>query len=97
MIHIDKEGNVIGFFDPPEGHGMAVDSKGFVYIGNAVKGMNTVRKYDPKTGKLLAEIPRVPEKEPGGGGGDGAPRTPAAQAPGRSRTVASARARRATA
>ena len=34
MIHIDKEGNVIGSFDPPQGHGMAVDSKGFVYIGN---------------------------------------------------------------
>src|ERR1700730_6979231 len=33
MIHIDKNGDVIGSFDPPEGHGMAVDSKGFVYIG----------------------------------------------------------------
>src|SRR5665213_4595126 len=30
MIHIDKNGNVIGSFDPPQGHGMAVDSKGFV-------------------------------------------------------------------
>ena len=73
MIHIDKNGNVIGSFDPPEGHGMAVDSKGFVYIGNSVNGMNTVRKYDPKTGKLLAEVPRVPESQPGGGGGDGCP------------------------
>src|SRR6476620_1116179 len=45
MIHIDKNGNVIGSFDPPQGHGMAVDSKGFVYLGNSVKGMNTVRKY----------------------------------------------------
>src|SRR6267154_623574 len=53
MIHIDKAGNVIESFDPPQGHGMAVDAKGFVYLGNAVKGMNTVRKYDPKTGKLL--------------------------------------------
>ena len=26
MIHIDKNGGVIGSFDPPEGHGMAVDS-----------------------------------------------------------------------
>src|ERR1700677_3325555 len=32
MIHIDKSGNVIGSFDAPQGHGMAVDSKGFVYI-----------------------------------------------------------------
>src|SRR6201988_994411 len=45
MIHIDKEGNVIGYFDPPQGHGMAVDSKGFVYIGNTDHGLNTVRKY----------------------------------------------------
>ncbi len=77
MIHFDKNGNVIGSFNPPEGHGMAVDSKGFVYIGNAVDGMNTVRKYDPKTGSVLAEIPRVPEKEPGGGGGEGAQEVPA--------------------
>src|SRR4029078_6194041 len=45
MIHIDKTGNVIGSFDAPQGHGMDVDSQGFVYIGQ-----NTVRKYDPKTG-----------------------------------------------
>lgn len=68
MIHIDKDGNVIGSFDPPQGHGMAVDSKGFVYIGNSEHGLNTVRKYDPKDGKLLMEVPRVPEREPGGGG-----------------------------
>src|SRR6266478_3812874 len=55
MIHIDKNGNVIESFDPPQGHGMAVDSKGFVYLGNSVKGLNTVRKYDPKSGKLLME------------------------------------------
>ena len=67
MIHIDKNGDVIGSFDPPQGHGMAVDSKGFVYIGNAVHGLNTVRKYDPKTGKLLAEVPRAPETQGGGG------------------------------
>src|SRR5271166_3353319 len=29
MIHIDKNGDVIGSFDPPQGHGMAVDTKGF--------------------------------------------------------------------
>src|SRR5579862_1882088 len=28
MIHIDKAGTVIGSFDPPQGHGMAVDAKG---------------------------------------------------------------------
>jgi len=87
MIHFDKNGNVIGSFDPPEGHGMAVDSKGFVYIGNAVSGMNTVRKYAPKTGKLLAEVPRVPEIQPGGAGGEGgapegAANTPAPGGPG---------------
>jgi len=30
MIHFDKQGNVIGSFDAPQGHGMAVDSKGSV-------------------------------------------------------------------
>jgi len=90
MIHIDKNGNVIGSFDPPEGHGMAVDSKGFVYIGNSVDGMNTVRKYDPKSGKILAEVPRVPESQPGGGGGDAAPEG-AARAPGGPGPVASLR------
>jgi hypothetical protein len=72
MIHIDKNGNVIGSFDAPQGHGMAVDSKGFVYIGQ-----DTVRKYDPKTGKVVGEVPRTPERQPGGGGGDGAPPTSA--------------------
>jgi DNA-binding beta-propeller fold protein YncE len=71
MIHIDKNGNVIGSFDAPQGHGMDVDSQGFVYIGQ-----DTVRKYDPKTGKVVGEVPRVPEREnPGGGRGD-APRVP---------------------
>jgi DNA-binding beta-propeller fold protein YncE len=65
MIHIDKLGNVIGSFDAPQGHGMAVDSKGFVYIGQ-----DTVRKYDPKTGKVVAEVPRTPDRPPGGGGPD---------------------------
>jgi hypothetical protein len=36
MIHIDKNGNVIGSFDAPQGHGMDVDSKGFVHIGQSV-------------------------------------------------------------
>ena len=76
MIHFDKEGNVIGSFDAPQGHGMDVDSKGFVYIGQ-----DTVRKYDPKTGKVVGEVPRTPEREGGGGGGEG--RGAAARVPGR--------------
>jgi hypothetical protein len=73
MIHIDKNGEVIGSFDAPQGHGMDVDSQGFVYIGQ-----DTVRKYDPKTGKVVAEIARVPETENGGppGGRGAAPRVP---------------------
>jgi hypothetical protein len=67
MIHIDKNGNVIGSFDAPQGHGMAVDSKGFAYLGQ-----DTVRTYDPKTGKLVGEVPRTPDRPPGGGG-DAAP------------------------
>jgi hypothetical protein len=70
MIHIDKSGTVIGSFDAPQGHGMAVDSKGFAYLGQ-----DTVRKYDEKTGKLVGEVPRTLDKQPGGGGGDGAPPT----------------------
>src|ERR1700722_18141132 len=62
MIHIDKNGDVIGSFDAPQGHGMAVDSKGFVYIGQ-----DTVRKYDSKTGTVVGEVPRTPERPPGGG------------------------------
>jgi hypothetical protein len=77
MIHIDKSGNVIGSFDAPQGHGMAVDSKGFVYIGQ-----ETVRKYDPKTGKVVGEVPHVPDRVPGGRGGDGGDQS-AKRVPGR--------------
>jgi hypothetical protein len=63
MIHIAghdgpgyKDGDVIGSFDAPQGHGMAVDKQGFVYLGQ-----NTVRKYDPKTGKMLLAVPHIPE------------------------------------
>src|SRR6266849_3533094 len=76
MIHIDKYGEVIGSFDPPQGHGMTVDSKGFAYIGNTVDGIGNVRKYDPKTGKLVGELPHTPQMPPGGGGGDAAPKGP---------------------
>jgi hypothetical protein len=61
MIHIDKAGNVIGSFDAPQGHGMDVDSEGFVYLGQ-----DTVRKYDPRTGEVVGEIARTPEREGGG-------------------------------
>ena len=61
MIHIDKQGDVIGFIDAPQGHGMDVDSEGFVYLGQ-----DTVRKYDPQTGEVVAEIARTPEREGGG-------------------------------
>jgi DNA-binding beta-propeller fold protein YncE len=63
LIHISKNGDTIGSFDAMQGHGMDVDSQGFVYVGS-----NTVRKYDPKTGQLVKELARVPEAQPGGGG-----------------------------
>jgi sugar lactone lactonase YvrE len=61
MIHIGKDGTVIGSFDAPQGHGMDIDGKGFAYLGQ-----NTVRKYDTRTGKLVGEIPHTPELENGG-------------------------------
>ena len=63
MIHIAghdgpgyKDGEVIGYFDAQQGHGMAVDKKGFLYLGQ-----NTVRKFDPKTGQMLMAVPHVQE------------------------------------
>jgi hypothetical protein len=61
MIHLDRSGRVIGSFDAPQGHGMDVDGAGFVYLGQ-----DTVRKYDPRTGRVVAEIARAPEREDGG-------------------------------
>ncbi len=61
VIHFDKNGNVLGYFDAPQGHGMAVDDDGFVYLGQ-----DTVRKYDPSTGEVVGEIARTPEREGGG-------------------------------
>ena len=61
MIHFDAAGNVIGSFDAPQGHGMDVDDEGFVYLGQ-----DTVRKYDPQTGEVVAEVERTPEREGGG-------------------------------
>jgi hypothetical protein len=61
MIHLDRAGRVIGSFDAPQGHGMDVDSDGFVYLGQ-----DTVRKYDPRSGEVVAEVERAPEREDGG-------------------------------
>jgi hypothetical protein len=61
MIHFDKNGNVIGSVDVPQGHGLDVDSKGFLYLGQ-----DTVRKYDPKTGQMVGAVPHVPDAEGGG-------------------------------
>ncbi|MSO30478.1 MAG: hypothetical protein EXQ48_05960 [Acidobacteria bacterium] len=61
MIHVAKDGTVLGSFDAPQGHGMDIDSKGFAYLGQ-----NTVRKYDTKTGKLVGEIAHTPDLENGG-------------------------------
>jgi hypothetical protein len=60
MIHLGKDGSYLGSFDAPQGHGMDVDDKGFAYLGQ-----DTVRKYDTRTGELLGEIARTPER-PGG-------------------------------
>ena len=61
MIHFDRQGNVIGSFAAPQGHGMDTDSKGFAYLGQ-----DTVRKYEIATGRMVAEVPRAPEREGGG-------------------------------
>jgi DNA-binding beta-propeller fold protein YncE len=61
MIHFDGAGKVIGSFDAPQGHGMDVDSDGFVYLGQ-----ETVRKYDPRTGNVVAAVAHTPEREDGG-------------------------------
>jgi hypothetical protein len=60
MIHFSKDGSVLGSFDAPQGHGMDVDDRGFAYLGQ-----DTVRKYDTRTGQLVGEIARTPER-PGG-------------------------------
>ena len=70
MIHLGKDGSVLGSFDAPQGHGMDVDDRGFAYLGQ-----DTVRKYDTRTGALVGAIPRIPERVGGG------PNQPAAIAP----------------
>ena len=58
VIEFDLEGNVINSWDAKQGHGMMVDKEGNVWIGS-----DTLRKYNGKDGKLVAEIPRVPETQ----------------------------------
>jgi hypothetical protein len=60
VIAFDPQGNVIGSFAAQQGHGMDVDDQGFVWIGS-----NTVRKYS-KDGKIVGQIARIPETQPGG-------------------------------
>jgi len=60
VIQLDQAGNVISSFDAVPGHGMDVDDEGFVYIGQ-----DTVRKYDPRTAAVVAEVARTPERENG--------------------------------
>ena len=75
MIHIGRDGRVLGSFDAPQGHGMDVDDRGFAYLGQ-----DTVRKYDTRTGKLVGEIARTPERP---GGVPNQPAAIAARTPGR--------------
>ena len=75
MIHIGKDGTVLGSFDAPQGHGMDVDNRGFAYLGQ-----DTVRKYDTRTGRLVGEIARIPERL---GGGPNPTPSIAARVPGR--------------
>lgn len=62
VIEFDTQGNVINSWDAPQGHGMMVDKAGFVWIGS-----DTVRKYNGKDGKLIAQIERAPEAKPPAG------------------------------
>jgi len=55
VIAFDSAGNVIRSWDTMEGHGLMVDSEGYVWIGS-----NTVRKFT-SDGELVAEVERVPE------------------------------------
>ena len=58
VIAFDTDGNVINSWDTQEGHGMMVDSEGYVWIGS-----DTVRKFT-QDGELDATIERIPEEEP---------------------------------
>ncbi|MFL2547338.1 MAG: hypothetical protein ACJ0SL_08280 [Candidatus Rariloculaceae bacterium] len=58
IIAFDNDGNVIQSWDTQEGHGMMVDTDGFVWIGS-----DTVRKFTA-AGQLVGTIERIPEVEP---------------------------------
>lgn len=58
VLAFDQQGNLVRSWNPKQGHLILVDKAGSVYIGS-----DTLRKYT-KDGKLLAELPRVPEARP---------------------------------
>jgi sugar lactone lactonase YvrE len=62
VIAFNRAGDVIASFDAPQGHGMVVDGMGNVWIGS-----DRIRKYS-RDGKQIGEIPRVPDRQPGGRG-----------------------------
>ena len=66
LIHFDKDGNVIGTIDPPQGHGMAVDAKGFIYTGNTSTAWIASTSTIQRPAKLLGTVPHAPEAEGGG-------------------------------
>ena len=55
MIHIDKNGDVIGSFDAPEGHGLAVDSSGEAALGP--EGPRLPGKGGPAPARNLSRQP----------------------------------------
>ena len=63
MIHIDKNGNVIGSFDAPQGHGMAVDSKGSS-TSDRTRFASMIRRPARWSARCLA----LPRGRPGGAG-----------------------------
>lgn len=66
IVAFDRQGTVIASFEAPQGHGLDVDRQGNVWIGQ-----DTVRKYS-RDGKVLGEIPHVPDRQPGGRAGGAA-------------------------
>jgi sugar lactone lactonase YvrE len=60
VIAFNRQGDVIASFDAPQGHGMAVDAAGNVWIGS-----DRIRKYT-REGRQVGEIARVSDRQPGG-------------------------------
>src|SRR5438093_11383660 len=57
MIHFDKQGNVMGSFDVPQGPGMAVDRRGCVYMEQ-----NSASRYEAARGSAVGEGPRSSDR-----------------------------------